>query len=125
MAIGQVGEYPVGSLVRVRERDWVVLPSDDANIICLRPLSGSESTNTSACLRAGKAEGELQRYGASVDCSRAFAAHPAARVFVWHQQPAQVGEELRLHLAWRWFTRLGFDQDIPHHSTFSTKSGMA
>jgi transposase len=34
-------------------------------------------------------------------------------------------EELRLHLAWRWFTRLGFDQDIPHHSTFSTKSGMA
>jgi hypothetical protein len=91
MAIGQVGEYPVGSLVRVRERDWVVLPSDDANIICLRPLSGSESTNTSACLRAGKAEGELQRYGASVDCSRAFAAHPAARVFVWHQQPAQVG----------------------------------
>jgi len=43
MAIGQVGEFPVGSLVRVRERDWVVLPSDDADILCLRPLSGSES----------------------------------------------------------------------------------
>ncbi len=28
-------------------------------------------------------------------------------------------EELRMHLAWRWFTRLGFDQEIPHHSTFS------
>jgi transposase len=28
-------------------------------------------------------------------------------------------EELRMHLAWRWFTDLGFDQDIPHHSTFS------
>jgi transposase len=28
-------------------------------------------------------------------------------------------EELRMHLAWRWFTGLGFDQDIPHHSTFS------
>src|SRR5580693_1384339 len=28
-------------------------------------------------------------------------------------------EELRLHLAWRWFTGLGFDQEIPHHSTFS------
>ena len=43
MATGQVGEYPVGSLVRIRERDWVVLPSDDADILCLRPLSGSEA----------------------------------------------------------------------------------
>jgi transposase len=28
-------------------------------------------------------------------------------------------EELRMHLAWRWFTGLGFDQEIPHPSTFS------
>ena len=28
-------------------------------------------------------------------------------------------EELRMHLASRWFTGLGFDQEIPHHSTFS------
>ncbi len=28
-------------------------------------------------------------------------------------------EELRMHLAWRWFTDLGFDQEIPNHSTFS------
>jgi len=28
-------------------------------------------------------------------------------------------EELRMHLAWRWFTGLSFDQGIPHHSTFS------
>ena len=28
-------------------------------------------------------------------------------------------EELRMHLAWRWFTGLGFDKEIPHHSTFS------
>jgi transposase len=26
-------------------------------------------------------------------------------------------EEPRMHLAWRWFTGLGFDQEIPHHST--------
>ena len=26
-----------------------------------------------------------------------------------------------MHLAWRWFTGLGFDQEIPHHSTFSKK----
>jgi hypothetical protein len=24
-----------------------------------------------------------------------------------------------MHLAWRWFTGLSFDQEIPHHSTFS------
>src|SRR5215510_7534657 len=28
-------------------------------------------------------------------------------------------EELRMHLAWRWFTGLSFDQEIPHHSTLS------
>jgi transposase len=28
-------------------------------------------------------------------------------------------DELRMHLAWRWFTGLGFDQEIPHHSTLS------
>lgn len=28
-------------------------------------------------------------------------------------------EELRMHLAWHWFTGLGFDQEVPHHSTFS------
>jgi hypothetical protein len=24
-----------------------------------------------------------------------------------------------MHLGWRWFTGLGFDQEVPHHSTFS------
>jgi hypothetical protein len=24
-----------------------------------------------------------------------------------------------MHLAWRWFTGPGFDQEIPHHSRFS------
>jgi transposase len=28
-------------------------------------------------------------------------------------------EEVRMHLAYRWFTRLGFDQEIPDPSTFS------
>ena len=28
-------------------------------------------------------------------------------------------EELQMHLAWRWFTGLSFDQENPHHSTFS------
>ncbi len=28
-------------------------------------------------------------------------------------------EDVRMHLAYRWFTRLDFDQEIPDHSTFS------
>ena len=28
-------------------------------------------------------------------------------------------DEVRMHLAYRWFSRLGFDQEIPDHSTFS------
>ena len=28
-------------------------------------------------------------------------------------------EEVRMHLAYRWFMRLGFEQEIPDHSTFS------
>jgi len=35
--------YPVGSLVQIRERDWVVLPSDDPDVRMLRPLNGSEA----------------------------------------------------------------------------------
>ncbi len=33
-------------------------------------------------------------------------------------------EEVRMHLAYRWFSRLGFEREIPDHSTFS-KNGMA
>src|SRR5271155_4648170 len=28
-------------------------------------------------------------------------------------------DEVRMHLAYRWFTRLGFEKEIPDHSTFS------
>ena len=28
-------------------------------------------------------------------------------------------EEVRMHLAYRWFTRLGLEQEVPDHSTFS------
>src|ERR1700691_4646124 len=28
-------------------------------------------------------------------------------------------EEVQMHLAYRWFTRLGFEKEIPDHSTFS------
>jgi hypothetical protein len=43
---------------------------------------------------------------------------PPANLYGITSEPKLV-EELRMHLAWRWFTGLGFDQDIPNHSTFS------
>ena len=43
MALSVTEQFSIGSLVRVREGDWVVLPSDDPDILKLRPLSGSEA----------------------------------------------------------------------------------
>jgi superfamily II DNA or RNA helicase len=36
-------EIAVGSIVRCREREWIILPSDDRDIVRLRPLTGGES----------------------------------------------------------------------------------
>ena len=38
-----MSDFAVGSLVRCRGREWVVLPSDDSDLLKLRPLGGSES----------------------------------------------------------------------------------
>jgi superfamily II DNA or RNA helicase len=43
MRLSATEQFSIGSLVRVRERDWVVLPSDDPEILKLRPLSGGEA----------------------------------------------------------------------------------
>ncbi len=43
MALAHAESLAVGSLVRVREREWVVLSSDDEDVLNLRPLSGSDS----------------------------------------------------------------------------------
>ena len=36
-------DFAVGSLVRARDREWVVLPSEDSDVLRLRPLGGSEA----------------------------------------------------------------------------------
>jgi len=36
-------EAGIGTIVRARSREWVVLPSDDVGLIRLRPLAGSEA----------------------------------------------------------------------------------
>jgi hypothetical protein len=38
--------YTVGSLVRARGREWVVLPSADDDLLLLRPLGGTERETT-------------------------------------------------------------------------------
>jgi len=43
MALTYARGLNVGSLVRVREREWVVLFLDDQDVLSLRPLSGSDS----------------------------------------------------------------------------------
>ncbi len=42
MTITAAPRYSVGSLVQVRGRDWVVITSDDPEILRLRPVSGRE-----------------------------------------------------------------------------------
>src|SRR5712691_3766271 len=38
--------FPVGSLVRARGREWVVLPESDDDMVILRPLGGTEDEVT-------------------------------------------------------------------------------
>jgi len=38
--------FSPGSLVKVRNRDWVVMPSDDENLLVIKPLGGSEDEIT-------------------------------------------------------------------------------
>ena len=38
--------FSPGSLVKVRGRDWVVLPSDDKDLLVIKPLGGSEDEKT-------------------------------------------------------------------------------
>lgn len=38
----EMNTLSVGSIVRCRNREWVILPSPDENVILLRPLTGSD-----------------------------------------------------------------------------------
>ena len=60
---------------------------------------------TSSC--TGATEKQLQRKRTAVDRSRASAAHP-----VGITSERKLVEELRMHLAWRWFTGLGFENPV-------------
>ena len=42
--------YKPGRLVTYRDRDWMVLPSDDPDVVLLKPLGGSEAETTGVYL---------------------------------------------------------------------------
>jgi superfamily II DNA or RNA helicase len=44
--LGGAGQkYPIGSLVRARERDWIVLPSEDGDVLRVKPVTGSDDAS--------------------------------------------------------------------------------
>ena len=46
----QQSQFTVGSLVKARGREWIVLPDSDEKWLMLRPIGGSEDENTAIYL---------------------------------------------------------------------------
>lgn len=46
-------EYNPGKLVKFRDRDWIILPSGDSNLVVLRPLGGAEEETTAVYVPLG------------------------------------------------------------------------
>lgn len=55
-------KYKPGSLVTLRDRPWVVLPSDDADLLMLKPLGGSEEEVTGIFLPVATEKDKPQSY---------------------------------------------------------------
>ncbi|MDM8542037.1 helicase-related protein [Desulfococcaceae bacterium HSG9] len=53
-------KYQAGSLVTARNRDWVVLPSEDDKLVLLKPLGGSEDEITGIYLPLGFALDKIE-----------------------------------------------------------------
>jgi len=53
-------QYKPGSLVKARDRDWIVLPSNDENLVLLKPLGGSEDEITGIYLPLAFESDEIQ-----------------------------------------------------------------
>ncbi|MFZ2279985.1 MAG: helicase-related protein [Prosthecobacter sp.] len=76
-----------GTLVRIRERDWVVQPSDDADLLMIKPLGGSDEELTGVFLPLAEGadtprDAEFPCPGAEDlgDFARARHLHDAARL---------------------------------------------
>mgnify|MGYP006883584031 CR=1 FL=1 len=96
------GSFGVGSIVRCREREWVVLPSYQEDVVMLRPLAGGEEEVCGV-------SAQLMKYGidtiASADCAATYTRpnHPAAAIRL--DRPCglaglAVSSRLHPHRAW-------------------------
>lgn len=47
-----------GSLIKYRNREWIVLPSDDSDLMIIKPLGGSDEEETAIYLPLGNMPGE-------------------------------------------------------------------
>lgn len=55
-------EFKPGSLVTLRDRPWIILPSDDKDLLLLKPLGGSEEEVTGIFKPLAAAEDQPQSY---------------------------------------------------------------
>lgn len=46
----QMQNFAVGSLVKARGREWVVLPESDQELLVVRPLGGTDDEITAAAM---------------------------------------------------------------------------
>ena len=56
--------FAVGSLVRARDREWVVLPESEGDLLALRPLGGTDDETTGIYLpleKVAQAQFDLPR----------------------------------------------------------------
>ena len=58
-------KYAVGSLVKARKREWVVLPESEDDLLVLRPLGSTEDEVTGICVALEKVESGAVRLAIS------------------------------------------------------------
>ena len=88
-------KYAVGSLVRARDREWVVLPESEEDLLVLRPLGGTEDEVAGIYLPLEKVESAQFDLP---DPTRSATTAPAgccATPFAWAFAPAP-GRSARL-----------------------------
>ncbi len=73
-------KYQAGSLVTARNRDWVVLPSEDDKLVLLKPLGGSEDEITGIYLPLGFALDKIESADFPLPCANDLGDIASARV---------------------------------------------
>ena len=108
LADSRMGEA-AGKRGERRERPWGRRPRPELGVRC---RSRSE-------LAAGRSRAVLQSHGRSLGRPRAAGPDAADRLLLLDPLRAPACREVELNLAYRWFCRLGLEDRVPHHSTFS------